>query len=81
VIDGTGIATDAIAARFASGESTGELMADYELSRQQVEAALRRKLRDRYLIKAIAARTLMKAVAFVAVVVIYVSVLGIVLHF
>jgi len=69
MLKGTSVATGEIAASFASGKSIDEVMADYELSCQQVEAALRWELLDRIWIKA------------VVIVVICAAMLGIVLHF
>jgi len=44
VVDGTGISTGSISVRFAAGESVDQLIEDYELSRQQIEAAIRWEL-------------------------------------
>lgn len=40
-IEGTGIPAEAVADRFTAGEPISELMADYDLESEQVEAALR----------------------------------------
>lgn len=43
-IAGTGIPSDAIASRFVGGDSIAELVADYGISHEQIEVALRYEL-------------------------------------